>query len=230
MSAIRKEVQIGDCRLLLGDCFEILPTLGKVDAVVTDPPYGIADKWQGGFNEKHGWGKAKSESLVRNEWDAKPLDQAALATILSAANEHIIWGGNYFELPPSRCWLVWNKPERNFTLAEAELAWTNRDNVVRVIDAPRSEPDRWHPTQKPLAVMVFSVGKTKGHVCDPFLGSGTTAVACVKLGRQFTGIELHEPYFERACERIRKAYAQPDMFIEPRSPEPKQETLFAGVK
>lgn len=223
---IRREVIIGDCRLLLGDCLEILPTLGRFDAVVTDPPYGIADKWKGGFNEKHGWGKAKGESVVRNEWDIRPLDKGALDVILASADEHIIWGGNYFELPPSRCWFVWNKPERNFTLAEAELAWTNRDNVVRVVDAPRSEPDRWHPTQKPLTVMMFSVSKTKGHVCDPFLGSGTTAVACVKLGRKFTGIELHEPYFDAACERIRKAYAQPDMFVEQtREPLPQQQGL-----
>jgi DNA modification methylase len=218
----RKEV-IGDCTLYLGDCLEVLPTLGKVDALVTDPPYGIADKWQGGG--KYGWQNSKAQSVVRNEWDAKPLDREALAIILAAADEHIIWGGNYFELPPSRCWFVWNKPERNFTLAEAELAWTNRDNVVRVVDAPRSEPDRFHPTQKPLAVMAFSVSKTKGHVCDPFMGSGTTGVACVKLGRPFTGIELHEPYFDKACERIRKAYAQPDMFVQ-RPAEPKQEAFI----
>jgi len=223
---IRREVQIGDCRLLLGDCLEILPLLGKVDAVVTDPPYGIADKWKGGFNEKHGWGKAKSEATLRNEWDAKPLDDNAISIILAAGKEHIIWGGNYFNLPPSRCWFVWNKPERGFSLAEAELAWTNRDNVVRVIDAPRSDIGREHPTQKPLAVMRWSVDKTRGTVLDPFMGSGTTGVACVKLGRKFIGIEIDEGYFDIACDRIRKAYAQPDMFIAPRAPEPKQEAML----
>jgi len=221
---IRKEVQIGDARLLLGDCLEILPLIGKVDACVTDPPYGIADKWKGGFG--HGWGKAREQSTLRNEWDAKPLDGSALSILLAAADQHIIWGGNYFDLPPSRCWLVWNKPERGFSLAEAELAWTNRDNVVRVIDAPRSEPDRAHPTQKPVAVMAFSVAKTKGTVVDPFMGSGTTGVACVKLGRKFIGIEIDEGYFDIAVDRIRKAYAQPDMFIAPPAPEPKQEAML----
>lgn len=211
-SPIKRVETIGDCTLYLGDCLKILPTLGRFDACVTDPPYGIADKWKGGFNEKHRWGKAKAESVLRNEWDAKPLDDAALSILLAAANEHIIWGGNYFNLPPSRCWLVWNKPERGFTLAEAELAWTNRDNVVRVIDAPRSEPDRLHPTQKPVVVMAFSIAKTRGTVVDPFLGSGTTGVACVKLGRKFVGIEIDPSYFDIACDRIRKAYAQPDMF------------------
>jgi len=227
MSPIRKEVTIGDCRLILGDCLEVLPGLRKVDAVVTDPPYGIADKWKGGFNQKHGWGKAKGESVLRNEWDAKPLDGRALAILLAAADQHIIWGGNYFDLPPSRCWLVWNKPERGFSLAEAELAWTNRDNVVRVVDAPRSEPDRLHPTQKPVAVMAFSVEKTEGVVLDPFMGSGTTGVACVKLGRSFIGIEIDEGYFDIAVSRIEKAYAQPDFFVDRKvAPEPAQEGLL----
>jgi len=207
----REEV-IGDCRLILGDCLEVLPTLPKVDACVTDPPYGIADKWKGGSG--HGWGKASLEGVLRNEWDARPLDRCVLDVVLSSARDHIIWGGNYFELPPSRCWLVWNKPERGFTLAEAELAWTNRDNVVRVFDAPRSEPDREHPTQKPVALLSWCVQKTNGTILDPFMGSGTTGVACVKLGRKFIGIEIEPKYFDIACRRIEAAYKQPDMFIE----------------
>jgi site-specific DNA-methyltransferase (adenine-specific) len=215
---------IGDATLYLGDCLDILPTLGKVDAVVTDPPYGIAGKWKGGT--KHGWGKAKDESVIRNEWDGRPLDRDALRIVLAAAREHIIWGGNYFELPPSRCWLVWNKPERGFTLAETELAWTNRDNVVRVFDCPRSEPDREHPTQKPVALMSWCVQKTSGVVLDPFMGSGTTGVSCAKLGRKFIGIEIHEPYFDIACRRIEEAYRQPRLFAEPR-PKATQDNLFA---
>ena len=216
-------VQIGDATLYNADCLDVLPTLGKVDAVVTDPPYGIADKWKGGRG--HGWGKARVESTLRNGWDARPLDRNALDIILAAADQHIIWGGNYFDLPPSRCWLIWNKPERGFSLAEAEMAWTNRDNVVRVFDAPRSEPDRTHPTQKPTALMRWCVEKTSGTVLDPFMGSGTTGVACAKLGRKFIGIELDPGYFDIACKRIEDAYAQPDMFIEPPA-KPVQESLI----
>lgn len=219
----RKEI-IGECTLYLGDCRDILPTLGKVDAVVTDPPYGIADKWKGGGG--HGWGKALSEGVLRNEWDVKAPPAELFNILRSISKEQIIWGGNYFDLPPSRCWLVWNKPERNFTLAESELAWTNRDNVVRVVDAPRSESDRSHPTQKPVSVMRFSVEKTSGLVLDPFMGSGTTGVACVKLGRKFIGIEIDEGYFDIACQRIRKAYAQPDMFIAPPAPKTIQDPLL----
>lgn len=193
----------GAATVYCGDCMKILPTLPKVDALITDPPYGIADKWVGGFNTKHGWGKAKDESVLRNEWDVRPLDKPTLDLILASAKQSIIWGGNYFELPPSRCWLIWNKPERGFSLAEAEMAWTNRDNVVRVFDAPRSEPDRTHPTQKPLSLMLWCAEKTTGDILDPFMGSGTTGVAAIRLGRKFIGIEISEKYCVIAVERIK---------------------------
>lgn len=229
MSYKRKEV-IGDCTLYEGDCMEVMPTLGGFDAVVTDPPYGIADKWKGGFSAKHGWGKAKTEAVLRNKWDEQPLDAEAISKLLAAAKDHIIWGGNYFELPPSRCWLVWSKPERGFTLAEAELAWCSRDSVVRVFDAPRSEPGRVHPTQKPVAVMEWSMGwlPSKESILDPFMGSGTTGVACVNLGRKFTGIEMQAEYFDIACKRIEEAYKQPRLFEEERPAPPVQEQISFG--
>lgn len=217
---------IGDATLYLGDCLEILPTLPKVDAVITDPPYGIAHLWKGGFSDKHGWGKAKDESLARNEWDTRPLTEEAMATVLGAADQQIVWGGNYFPLPPSRCWLVWNKPERNFSLAEAELAWTNKDAVVRVFDGPRSDPGREHPTQKPLALMRWCVAKTEGTVIDPFMGSGSTAVACANLGRKFIGIEIEPKYFEIACQRIENAQRQGRLFDFP-AITPRQLELVA---
>lgn len=215
---------IGDCTLYLGDCRDILPTLGPVDCVVTDPPYGIAATWKGGFSGKHGWGKAKGEAELRNEWDEDAPSQKLFDQLRAMSREQIIWGGNYFPLPPSRCWLVWNKPERNFSLAEAELAWTNRDNVVRVIDSPRSESGRLHPAQKPVAVMMWSVEKVSGSVLDPFMGSGTTGVACVNLDRAFIGIEREPSYFDIACRRIEEAYRQPRLFAEPAA-KPVQEVL-----
>lgn len=205
-------VTIGRATLYLGDCRDILPTLPKVDAVVTDPPYGIADKWKGGGG--HGWGKAREEGELRNEWDDSTPSVETMQSVALAGKEVIIWGGNYFELPPSRCWLVWSKPERNFSLAEAELAWTNRDNVVRVLDYARSDPDRLHPTQKPVGVMRWSISKTKGEtILDPFMGSGTTGVAAVQMGRKFIGIEREPKYFDIACKRIAEAQRQGDLFI-----------------
>lgn len=219
----RRHERIGECDLYLGDCLEVMPELGRFDAVVTDPPYGIADKWQGGFGSKHGWNNQHAMKATRNRWDAEPLGKEECAAVCAAGGQVIIWGGNYFPLPPSRCWLIWNKPERGFSLAEAELAWTNIDGVARVIDAPRSEFGRTHPTQKPVAVMAFSVGKCKGNsVLDPFMGSGTTGVACVQLGRRFTGIELDPDYFETACRRIDEATRQPRLSLDEPMPQPVQ--------
>ena len=211
--------------LYLGDCREILPTLGKVDAVVTDPPYGIADVWTKG-GQRHGWQNANKQMALRNSWDKEPPTKEFFDSLRAAAAEVVIWGGNYFELPPSRCWFVWNKPERNFSLAEAELAWTNRDALVRVIDARRSDTGREHPTQKPLEVMRWTIEKLKGKtILDPFMGSGTTGVAAVKLGRKFIGIEIEPKYFDIACRRIQAALDAPDMFVE--APKPaKQESML----
>ena len=211
--------------LYLGDNRELLPSLiGEFDSVITDPPYGIAHKWKGGSG--HGWGKARQEGISRNSWDGNPPSNEFLLSILSSCAEQIIWGGNYFNLPPSRCWLVWNKPERGFSLAEAELAWTNRDNVVRVFDGNRSDPGRVHPTQKPVELMKWCVSKCKGKtILDPFLGSGTTGVAAVKLGRRFIGIEIDEDYFNVACSRISEALKQPDLFIARPKAKVEQEEL-----
>jgi site-specific DNA-methyltransferase (adenine-specific) len=211
---ITVKVVIGDSELYMGDCAEILPSLPKYDACVTDPPYGIAHLWVGG--KGHGWGKARDEGVTRNEWDEKPLNKEMLQLLLDSADKTIIWGGNYFDLPPSRCWFVWNKPERNFSLAEAELAWTNFDAVVRVFDGKRSDSNREHPTQKPLNLMEWCISKCRDSktIIDPFMGSGTTGVAAIQMGHKFIGIEKDKKYFDIACERLEKAHKQVDMFIE----------------
>ena len=112
------------------------------------------------------------------------------------------------------------------TLAEAEMAWTNRDSVIRVYDGNRSEPDREHPTQKPIALMQWCVEKTTGTVLDPFMGSGTTGVACANLGRKFIGIEIEPKYFDIACRRIEQAYKQPRLFADEIVKPSKQETFI----
>jgi DNA modification methylase len=201
--------------------------MGRVDAVVTDPPYGIAATWNGGG--KHGWGKAKTEASLRNDWDVFPPSQDIMDLLIQIGKETIVWGGNYFDLPQSRGWLVWNKPERGFTLSEAELAWTNRDTVIRVFDGVRSDPGREHPTQKPLSLMLWCVERLSAEtIIDPFMGSGTTGIAAIKLGRQFIGIEIEPRYFDIACRRIEEAIRQPDLFVDwqPRSRPAEQIALL----
>lgn len=203
-----------DVTLHNGDCLEYMRGMAdkSVDAIITDPPYGIADVWKGGFGR--GWGVARLATPKRNSWDIKPCDEI-FEQILRIGKTVIIWGGNYFNLPISRGWLVWVKPERNFSLSEAELAWTNIDMPMRVFEYRRSDPDREHPTQKPIGLMNWCVAKyTDEHstIFDPFMGSGTTGVACAKLNRNFIGCEIDTEYFNIAKKRIETARMQEVLF------------------
>ncbi|TRD03816.1 site-specific DNA-methyltransferase [Mesorhizobium sp. WSM4303] len=220
---IRREEIIGDCRLLLGDMCEVLPALGKFDLCLTDPPYGIGEDG-GRFRGRKG---QNIRVLPKGNWDQTTPPASAFDAILASSAEQIIWGGNYFsdKLPPSKGWLYWQKLMGG-DFADGELAWTSRDRALREFTKCPKGQGAEHPTQKPLELMLWCLthAPSAKTVVDPFMGSGTTGVACAKRGLAFTGIERHEPYFDIACERIRKAYAQPDMFIE-RAPEPKQEAL-----
>jgi len=205
-----REENIGDCRLILGDCLDILPTLGKVDAVVTDPPYGI------GMDG----GKVGRAEYDKMEWDSKP---ANVGFILEREWPAIIWGGNYFVLPPESKWLVWDKRNDQTTFADCEMAWTNLGGAVRQFRWMWSGPyqqkreERFHPTQKPLALMEWCISHIPNAqtILDPFMGSGTTGVACARMGRSFIGVEREPTYFDIACRRIEAAYKQGDMFREP---------------
>ena len=212
--------------LYLGDCREILPTLGKVDAVVTDPPYGI------GENHRKVRSRGRSSARIKRvtvtdygdfEWDSEPPSTELIDTIRQISDKQIIFGGNYFHLPPTNCWLVWDKLNTG-DFADCELAWTNLDKAVRLIQfrwngCIRKERDiaREHPTQKPVGVLKWCIEHLPSEsisILDPFAGSGTTGVAAVKLGREFIGIEIEPKYFDIACRRISAALKQPDLFVD----------------
>ena len=230
-------VTIGNATLYLGDCLEILPTLGKVDAVVTDPPYGIGESHEAiTSRQRQAGGKSKALADQRDygefNWDQEPASDAAIGAARACSRYQIIFGGNYFALPPSSCWLVWDKQNGENDFADCELAWTNLQKAVRRIYwrwngmIRKGHEERVHPTQKPLGVMKWCLTHLPDirTVCDPFMGSGTTGVACAEAGLSFIGIEREPRYFAIACKRIEQAYAQPDMFIAP--PErPVQEAL-----
>ena len=225
---------IGDATLYLGDCRDILPGLGKVDAVVTDPPYGIgADKGQAArAGLRPGAAIAPSKCYGDTNWDSSPCDPEILAQMRAASHWQIIFGGNYFDLGPARCWLVWDKLNGANDYADCELAWTNLDKPVRRVTwlwhgmLRKGQEERHHPTQKPLGVMEWCINHLPpvDTILDPFMGSGTTGVACVRLGKRFIGIEREPSYLDIACRRIEEAYRQPRIF-EDAPPKPVQQGL-----
>ena len=223
----QREEIIGDCRLILGDCREILPTLGKVDAVVTDPPYGIGEDG-GRFRGRKGGGH---RVLPKMGWDKETPAADVFGAMLAMSDEQIIWGGNYFadKLPLSKGWLYWQKLMGG-DFSDGELAWTSRDRALREFTKCPKAAGSEHPTQKPVELMKWCIGFVpNAHtILDPFMGSGTTGVACVKLGRKFIGIEIEPKYFDIACRRIEQAYKQPDLFVEQPKPAEQLNLLDAA--
>lgn len=205
---------IGDATLYLGDCLEILPTLGKVDAVVTDPPYPNGEGYFSGSIEK--------ARKVIQKIDAN----AAL----------IFW--SEIDLPPLPLPLVavhiWHRTNVNGKIYEPiyHLVRDAKKRRSEIKDhaavfygvGPGCNEYAGHPTQKPIALMQWLIKKTEGSILDPFMGSGTTGVACANLGRRFVGIEIEPKYFDIACRRIADAYKQPRLF-EDEKPAPIPQEL-----
>ena len=220
---------IGDCTLYLGDCRDILPTIGKVDAVVTDPPYGIAlntdnRRFSGGekghrtYSGTNNPGTANARPITN---DAEPFDPAFL---LSLPGEKIIWGWNNYPdaLPRGAClvWLKRNDDAFGSFLSDAELAWMSKGHGVycrRDLSNAGIANERVHPTQKPVGLMEWCLGfvPKAQTILDPYMGSGSTGVACVRQERAFIGVEIDQTYFDAACRRIEEAYKQPRLFADP---------------
>jgi site-specific DNA-methyltransferase (adenine-specific) len=220
--------RIGDATVYLGDCREVLPTLGRVDAVVTDPPYGIAydpTQYAGRFTQK----------IAGDDVAFDP------APIMAMKGRKVLWGANnYAERLPRGGWFVWDKrcseAADRILGSPFELAWTDDPKayrIARILHAGKLNADgqwdqlsRLHPTQKPIRLMRWCIEQLPTQtqtILDPYMGSGTTGVAAVGMGRKFIGVEIDPGHFETACRRIEAAYAQPDLFVE--SPEPKPEQL-----
>lgn len=219
--------------LYLGDCREILPTLGKLDAIVTDPPYGI--------NEAAGKNKSRSMLATSKDygtlhWDNAPPPAWLIAMLRDVSRYQVIFGGNYYDLPPSSCWLVWDKKNGDNDFADCELAWTNMPKAVRKIEwlwhgmIRKGSDVREHPTQKPLGVMAWALDQLPDDVklvCDPFMGSGTTGIAAIQKGLRFVGIEREPAYFETAIQRCNEAMQAPKLFTA--APEPPAQVKFSDI-
>jgi DNA modification methylase len=200
----------GGITIYHGDAVRVLPLLGSVDLLLTDPPYGIG--------EARGKNKSRSKLAVSrdygvSDWDDAPPPRWLLDHARSLAKHQIVFGGNYFELPPSRCWLVWDKDNGENDFADCELAWTNLDRAVRRIvfrqQGMLTQPgfpkeERHHPTQKPEPVMRWALSHVPDArtLLDPFMGSGTTLRAAKDAGLKAIGIERDERYCEVAAKRM----------------------------
>jgi 16S rRNA G966 N2-methylase RsmD len=227
-------VRIGDATLYHGDCLELLPTLGKFDAVITDPPYGIAHEAKAIVGKEASW----QGTQIANDSDVSVRD-AALAEFVNViafgawrrpaidrAHTAFVWdkgphsGGMNFHAKFRNCW------ELGFVRG---TAWNDGPMDLGIITGhwiPTWESlGREHPHQKPTSLMVYLVKKCSLPVLDPFMGSGTTGVACAQLGRKFTGIEIERKYFDIACERVERAYAQGQLIPHEPAPKPEQQSM-----
>lgn len=220
---------IGDAVLHLGDCREILPTLGQVDALVTDPPYGIS------FRSNYRSVRPKADAII-NDDDTEALAWACSLQPVHSAYVFCRWD-NISDVPKPRSLVTWVK--NNWSMGDLTGEHARQTEVALfypgprhffpsgrpsdVVVAPRTD-NADHPTQKPVGLMLQVVRWTDGFVVDPFMGSGTTGVAAIKLGRKFVGIEIEPKYFDIACRRIEEAWKQPRLFDEP-TPKAVQERL-----
>ena len=214
-------VHIGDATLYRGDCAEVLPTLGRFDAVITDPPYGIGIA-----------SNPVRQAHQKMDWDASVPDSGLLDALRSLGDVQIIWGGNYFQLPPSQCFLVWDKVQpQDFSLAMCEFAWCSRKSPAKMHRQSVLSYRKDHPTQKPVELMVWCIEQAGNPqtILDPFMGSGTTGVACAQLGRKFTGIEREQKYFDIAVTRIQQAYNQRKLFDDENVQQVRQEQMVLGI-
>ena len=214
--------------VMQGDCLELLKDIpdGSVDMVLTDPPYGKkSDKGTNGF------GVAKTRRYT-SEWDKKTPPKEVFDKICTVSKNAIVFGGNYFAnmLPISNCWIFWDKKGDiafQNPFADGELIYTTfKKPVKRIVFRQQgfitdSKDKRYHPTQKPTELLEFLIREYTNPgdtVLDPFMGSGSTGVACVNTGRKFIGMELDPGYFEVAKRRIEEAQAQARLDWNTRAP------------
>ena len=197
------------------DCLEGMKLLedNSVDLVLTDPPYGIS---RNKLNMGKGGGVSDNIDYGEYEWDNETPSQAVFNELFRISKNQIIFGGNYFDLPPSPCWLVWDKKTEGTDFADCELAWTSFTSAVTKFEfrwrgmlqeRMKRKEVRFHPTQKPseLFTRILTKYSKRGElVVDPFIGSGTTAISCKRLGIDYIGFELNNTYCEIADNRLRQ--------------------------
>lgn len=198
---------------ICGDCMEYLPQFPDkyFDLAIVDPPYGINEKFKGGKT-----GKMNFNEVVDKKWDAVP-DKSYFDELFRVSKNQIIWGGNYFDLPPTRCFIVWDKNiSEDFSLAMAELAWTSFDKLTKIfrMSVPK-DGTKIHPTQKPIALYdwILSRYAKQGYkILDTHVGSGSSLISFHNNGFDYVGFELDKEYYEKANKRLETEKSQLSIF------------------
>lgn len=209
-------------KVICGDCLDIMKELPDkcIDLVLTDPPYGINidKKFKLVANTKSGKSLAFRKDYDFFNWD-NPIEKIYFDEIIRISKNQIIFGGEHIclNLPKSRGWIVWDKLTGTNNYGDCELAWSSYNKPISKFtylwkgmlqQNMKNKEFRFHPTQKPLALMKWCIRKSSNEndlILDPFLGSGTTGVACKELNRRFIGIEINKKYCEIAEKRIANA-------------------------
>jgi len=214
---------IGSASLYLGDCMEYMATLPEkaFDLAIVDPPYGIGDRLS------DGGGKLKNTPMAAlyresSKWDTAPTKEY-FDELFRVSRNQIIWGGNYFNLPPSRCMICWDKAQEMPTLSAWELGWTSFDKPSKIYRQSSTDINRFHPTQKPVALykwLLSRYAKPGDRILDTHGGSGSSVIACLDMGFPIVWIEKDKDYYKSALDRIRTFNAQGKLFE-----EPKKETV-----
>lgn len=205
-------ITIGKATIHNMDCMELLKATPDkfYDLAIVDPPYGIGDKFKGGKT-----GKMNFNEVVNKAWDVVP-EQEYFNELARVSKNQIIWGGNYFDLPPTRCFITWDKViSEDFSLAMAELAWTSFDKLAKIFRLQVPKDGKIHPTQKPVKLyewLLTNYAKTGDKILDTHLGSMSSVIACLNLGYEITGSELDVDYFNAGVERVKKHQMQQSLF------------------
>ncbi len=214
----KRKVQIENCTLILGDCLDVMPTLDKVDSVLSDPPFGM------GFHSSFRMESTKHKKIKNDD----TFDMLKFACNIKAIHSKYIfcrWDNLYNVTKPNSC-VTWVK--NNHSMGDLNHEHARQTELILfyrgdnhffpnkrptdIIFAKKTQ-NELHPTQKPVDLMARIIGWTDGIIVDPFMGSGSTLVACAKTGRHGIGIELDEEYFNIACRRVEDAYKQGDLFL-----------------
>jgi len=205
-----------------GDCLDVLRSLpdNSFELAIVDPPYGLDFGNFNRTNKDANGNRRKANKYIQSDWDKEIPSQEYFDELFRVSKHQIIWGGNYFNLPPTKSFIFWYKHQPVDNFSDGEFAWTSFNKVAKCFDYPyygniNSEKDRIHSTQKPVALYAWLLNNyaEKGwKILDTHLGSASSAIAAHKLGFEFVGIELNEEYFAKATKRVREHINQLQLF------------------